>query len=143
MNYYELLEVSQTASKEVIRAAYKSLMQRYHPDKNPNSPEIAKRAALLVQAYEVLSDAEKRSTYDLQIKIQSELKPSAFEDRSSIVNSFLTTHTSEKFAAKNKSSWYPWLLVSVIILAASVAICLMPRTSFSNTTRRCDSLVEL
>ncbi len=33
--------------------------------------------------------------------------------------------------------------MSVIILAASVAICLMPRTSFSNTTRRCNSLVEL
>lgn len=64
MNYYDVLEVSPNASKEVIRAAYKSLIQRYHPDRNPDDSAIAERASLVVQAYEVLSDADKRSAYD-------------------------------------------------------------------------------
>ena len=54
MNYYEILEVSRNASKEVVKAAYKSLMQRYHPDKNPGDTAIAERAAMVVQAYEVI-----------------------------------------------------------------------------------------
>lgn len=62
MNYYEILEVSPKASPLVIRAAYKSLMQRYHPDKDSGDAE---RAALVVQAYDVLSDEAKRSSYDL------------------------------------------------------------------------------
>lgn len=64
MNYYEILEVSPKASSLVIRAAYKSLMQRYHPDKNPGDSAVAARAALVVQAYEVLSDSNKRTAYD-------------------------------------------------------------------------------
>ena len=68
MNYYEILEVSQNASKEVIKAAYKSLIQRYHPDKNPDNVQIAERASLVVQAFEVLSNVDKRAVYDLQLK---------------------------------------------------------------------------
>lgn len=65
MNYYEILEVSPKASSLVIRAAYKSLMQRYHPDKDSGDAE---RAALVVQAYDVLSDEARRSSYDLALK---------------------------------------------------------------------------
>lgn len=71
MNYYEILEVSQNASQEVIRAAYKSLMQRYHPDRNPNNADIAKRALLVGKAYEVLSDPISRVAYDLELNPQS------------------------------------------------------------------------
>jgi len=64
MNHYEVLEVSAKASPEVIRAAYRSLMQRYHPDKNPGNADIAERAARIAQAYDVLSDPGKRAAYD-------------------------------------------------------------------------------
>lgn len=77
MNYYELLEVSPNASAAVIRAAYKSLMQRYHPDKNSGNPAAAERASLVVQAYEVLSDSNKRSAYDLELKRQQDRTPPA------------------------------------------------------------------
>ena len=68
MNYYEILEVSPAASPEVIRAAYKSLMQRYHPDRNPDDASAAVRATRVVQAYEVLSDAERRAAYDRELQ---------------------------------------------------------------------------
>ncbi len=68
MNYYETLEVSPNASPAVIKAAYRSLMQRYHPDKNPNNSAVAAQAVRVALAYEVLSDAVKRAAYDLQFK---------------------------------------------------------------------------
>jgi len=64
MSHYDALEVSPNASPEVIRAAYKSLMQRFHPDKNPGDEAVGARAAAIVQAYEVLSDAGKRAAYN-------------------------------------------------------------------------------
>ena len=67
MNHYDVLEVSHKASPEVIKAAYKSLMQRYHPDKNPENNDAAARAALITHAYDVLSDAIQRAAYDTSI----------------------------------------------------------------------------
>lgn len=68
LNYYDVLEVSQNASVEVIRAAYKSLMQRHHPDKHPENAAGGQRAALIVEAYEILSDAEKRASFDRKLR---------------------------------------------------------------------------
>ena len=64
MNHYEILEVSSKASAEVIRAAYKSLMQRVHPDKSPADAAMTARATRIVQAYELLSDPIRRAEYD-------------------------------------------------------------------------------
>ena len=69
MNYYEILEVSPKASTEVVRAAYKSLMQRFHPDKNSTDVAMAERASRVVQAYEILSDPVKRAEYDLELRV--------------------------------------------------------------------------
>ena len=65
-NVYELLEVSPAASPEVIRAAYRALMEKYHPDKHPEhrrawAEEITRQ---LNQAYAVLSNPQKRRAYD-------------------------------------------------------------------------------
>lgn len=65
--FYDVLEVSPKASPEVIRAAYKSLMQRHHPDKHHASAQ-AGQAALISQAYEVLSDPQKRAAYDQTLR---------------------------------------------------------------------------
>jgi curved DNA-binding protein CbpA len=64
VDHYETLEVSPLASPEVIRAAYRSLMQRFHPDRNPGDPIAATRAANVAAAFEVLSDPQKRASYD-------------------------------------------------------------------------------
>lgn len=66
-NLYDILEVSSRASPETIRAAYKSLLQRYHPDKHGNSPREAAVAREIIDAYQVLSDARARLAYDRQL----------------------------------------------------------------------------
>lgn len=68
VNHYDALEVSPNASPEVIRAAYKSLIQRFHPDKNPGDEAVAARAAAIVQAYRILSDAGERAEYNLSLQ---------------------------------------------------------------------------
>ena len=60
-DYYALLEVRQNASTEVITAAYRVLMKRFHPDAKNGDTNIAKR---LNEAYAILSDPTKRSSYD-------------------------------------------------------------------------------
>lgn len=64
-NYYETLEVSEKASKEVIEKAYKALAKKYHPDLNiDNKKEAEQKMKELNEAYEVLIDDNKRANYD-------------------------------------------------------------------------------
>lgn len=63
--YYDTLQVSRSANEAVIRAAYRTLAQKYHPDKNPNNIESAHRdTKRLNEAYEVLSNPVRRAAYD-------------------------------------------------------------------------------
>ncbi len=66
MNPYDILQVSSVADAQVIRAAYRSLIQRHHPDRHPGNAEIADLAAHITQAYELLADPERRAAYDAQ-----------------------------------------------------------------------------
>lgn len=63
-DYYKVLGVSKDASKADIKKAYRKLAQKYHPDKNPNNKEAEEKFKDLGEAYEVLSDEEKRKQYD-------------------------------------------------------------------------------
>lgn len=63
MNYYEILDIKKTATEEEIKKAYKKLALKYHPDKNP-SKEGEKEFKKINEAYEVLSDKNKRANYD-------------------------------------------------------------------------------
>jgi molecular chaperone DnaJ len=64
MDYYEILQVRRDASGAEIKKAYRKLAIRYHPDKNPGDKEAEEKFKAINEAYEVLSDDEKRQIYD-------------------------------------------------------------------------------
>lgn len=68
MTYYEVLEVQPEASFSEIRTSYRALVKCYHPDINP-SAEAREKIVLITEAYEVLSDPGKRSSYDWQLSL--------------------------------------------------------------------------
>jgi len=63
-DYYEVLGVDRNADENAIKRAYRKLAMKYHPDRNPDDPAAAEKFREVTEAYEVLSDAEKRARYD-------------------------------------------------------------------------------
>jgi DnaJ-class molecular chaperone len=63
-DYYKTLGVERNASEEDIRKAYRKLAMKYHPDRNPNDKEAEERFKEINEAYQVLSDTNKRTHYD-------------------------------------------------------------------------------
>lgn len=63
-DYYELLEVHQTATADEIKRSFRRLAVQFHPDRNPDNPEAEARFKELARAYETLSDPDRRARYD-------------------------------------------------------------------------------
>jgi molecular chaperone DnaJ len=63
-DYYEVLGLSKNASEADIKKAFKRLAMKHHPDRNPDAPESLERFKEAKEAYDVLSDAQKRAAYD-------------------------------------------------------------------------------
>ncbi|MHA8086229.1 molecular chaperone DnaJ [Aquirufa sp. Wall-65K1] len=63
-DYYEVLGVAKTASEEEIKKAYRKMAIKYHPDKNPDNKEAEEKFKEAAEAYEVLSNAQKKAQYD-------------------------------------------------------------------------------
>lgn len=68
--HYDNLNVARTADIAVIKAAYKALAQKYHPDRNPDNPNAERIMQIINKAYEVLSDPIKRAEHDRWIDEQ-------------------------------------------------------------------------
>ena len=85
-NYYDELEVSKTASKEVIEKVYKVLAKKYHPDMNSGTDKTVaeEKFKKISEAYEILSDDEKRKKYDLEL--ENSEKTVSYDEYLKIIN---------------------------------------------------------
>ncbi|MFN7913430.1 MAG: DnaJ domain-containing protein, partial [Bacteroidota bacterium] len=63
-DYYEILEIQKNASEDEIKKAYRKMAIKYHPDKNPGDKAAEEKFKEAAEAYEVLSNPEKRQRYN-------------------------------------------------------------------------------
>ncbi len=63
-DYYDVLGVNRDSSEDEIKKAYRKLAMKFHPDRNPDNPKAEEHFKEAKEAYEILSDAKKRSAYD-------------------------------------------------------------------------------
>ena len=134
MSHYDTLEVSPHASPEVIRAAYKSLMQRFHPDKHPGNSAVAQKAGLITRAYDTLADPIKRSAYDQSLSAAGQAEAAAPHSvRSRPPDSTRSGRSlSQAAPAHNRAVGLFWGIVTVIVVAGGVSLWLLK----SNTARK-------
>lgn len=118
MTHYETLEVSRQASPEVVRAAYRSLMQRFHPDRHPGDAAAAARAAAITLAYEVLSDADRRGAYDqsLATAAAADAMPAAMRT----ARSASPARGHAQAARGGMGPWWLWALLVVGVVWGAV-----------------------
>ncbi len=121
MTHYDTLEVSQRASKETIKAAYKSLMQRYHPDRNPGNAEVEELARRINEAYRILSNVEARAAYDLLLATKP-LQDFTTTKRPANRADWRSNEPSVGEGKKESSTLYIWvitgLLLAVLVLVS-------------------------
>lgn len=112
--HYDNLKVTRTAPAEVIRAAYKTLSQKYHPDKNQDNPDAIRIMSIINESYDVLSNPEKRKEHDLWIankEFEENKPPASTTPNNSIEN-------NNQFELKTFLNHFlrHWLLYSFCIL---------------------------
>jgi curved DNA-binding protein CbpA len=73
--HYDNLKIAENAPNEVVKAAYRALSQRYHPDKNPGNKDAVRIMQILNEAYETLSNPLRRKEYDDLLAIARQPKP--------------------------------------------------------------------
>lgn len=89
-DYYDILGVSKNATIDEIKKAYRQMALKYHPDRNPGNKEAEAQFKEAAEAYQVLSDPEKRRRYDQfgSEGLRGQYAPGDFSDLSSIFESF-------------------------------------------------------
>ncbi len=130
-NHYESLKVSDKAPLEVIKAAYRVLSMRWHPDKNPGDERAARMMRMLNEAYEVLSDPVRRLEYDASL---AGSRPASNEaPRNSAPAPTWPPRKSRPFSfamvVRHLRRWDPrWLLIGAAFVVAVSGIVMLGAT---------------
>lgn len=127
--HYDNLKVVRNAPPEVIRAAYKTLSQKFHPDRNPGNAEAARIMSIINTSYEVLSNPNKRREHDLWLaqqelmaahavkqNSQPQLTPRQATSRppplSSIGAGRIITHVLSNWVLYGLAAFFIWILTN-------------------------------
>ncbi len=103
--HYRNLKVAENASEEDIRAAYRRLSKRYHPDYNPDDAEALRIMQIVNEAYRVLSDPEQRRLHDQWIAAQRQTAPSV-----------LLQHTDARHQQqRQRRQFWGWLAAGILL----------------------------
>ncbi len=126
-DYYEILEIQRTASGEEIKKAYRKMALKYHPDRNPDDKDAEEKFKKINEAYQVLSDQEKRQIYDTYGKKGLESSGFGFNDMESIFDVFNSVFGSGfggfgGRASRNRNEKYPRDLAIELQLSFEEAI---------------------
>ena len=121
--HYDNLQVTENASPEVIRGAYRSLAQKWHPDRNPEQREEAERITrLLNAAYAVLSDPERRREHDRWIREQQRmearqtLQPTSWPAPRPAVRNEFQYRSPHRTAGRFGQAWLILLFVAFVAI---------------------------
>jgi hypothetical protein len=112
-DYYDILQVSPDAEREVIEAAYRRLARKYHPDVN-DDPAAAVRMKGLNAAFEILGNPDKRAAYDLGRRASGSDRPEPNQPRSS----------AEANADRRPISRYPGRRIAVVALGVLIGLAI-------------------
>jgi len=119
--YYDVLQVERGAPPERVRAAYRRLAQKYHPDKMPGNANAVRAMAAINAAYDVLSDAHRRAEHDLwirRVERASQPLPAARE------------LPKDVWAYLHPATHWPWyLLFATLVVALGTVVTAMYLTA--------------
>jgi hypothetical protein len=107
--YYDVLQVERNAPASEVRAAYRRLAQKYHPDKMPDNANASRAMAAINAAYEVLSDAHRRAEHDLWIRRA---------ERTSLPVSRGPAAPATLWSILHPAASWPWYLLAVTVVCA-------------------------
>ena len=108
-NYYEILQINQNASPEIIEKAYKTLAKKYHPDlqEESNKKEAEEILKEINEAYEILSDSNKKALYDQNLKnetISQEDYDEIYEENQNLKNAINNMQNSKANSSNNDNN---------------------------------------
>ena len=138
-SHYDVLGVARSADRDIIHAAYRALLKRYHPDTTTGPKEIAAaRFRTIHEAHEVLSDARRRAKYDAQLnadalaadQFASQAPPFQWPPQeASWTSQSQTTALEGKHSARGKTIYVMWLISTILVIINILAIKSWPELS--------------
>jgi DnaJ-class molecular chaperone len=126
-NLYQLLGLTKEASEDDIQRAHRKLVRKYHPDTNPEASQAEERFKEIQQAYEVLSDENKRREYDKTLYASSKEtagRPDRRGDRAKTHED--TAYSTAERANRDRGPWFKLgYLLGIALVALVIALLIL------------------